>query len=165
MKKIYLAGPEVFLPNALEEGNRLKALCHSYGFEGCFPLDNTITGTNPREIANNIRNANIAMIQSCDMVIANVSPFRGPEPDSGTVWEIGYAQALNKKVIAYCTDKRTLKVRTQAILGLGEALRDMNGMQIEDFGLTHNLMFASCVLAESFEECLAKLSKMIVTHL
>lgn len=155
----------MFLPNALEEGNRLKALCHSYGFEGCFPLDNTITGTNPQEIANNIRDANIAMIKACDMVIANVSPFRGPEPDSGTVWEIGYAQALTKIVIAYSQDKRTLKTKTQEILRLGASTCDATGMHIEDFGLTHNVMFAPCVVATSFEECLAYLTTSIVTHL
>lgn len=157
MKKIYLAGPEVFLPNAVEVGNRLKSLCKTYGFEGCFPLDNTISGTNAKEIAQKIREANIAMIKACDAVIANVSSFRGAEPDSGTVWEIGYAQALNKEVIAYATDRRTLKTKTQEILQLGNTGNDAQGMAIEDFGLSHNLMYAQCVLAGSFEECLAYL--------
>ena len=29
--------------------------------------------------------ANQAMIESCDIIIANLNPFRGPELDSGTV--------------------------------------------------------------------------------
>ena len=40
MKKIYLAGSDVFLENAQDEGDRLKKLCKEYGFEGYFPLDN-----------------------------------------------------------------------------------------------------------------------------
>jgi len=94
------------------------------------------------------------LIQNCDIVIANVSPFRGPEPDSGTVWEIGYAQALNKKVLAYSSDMRTLKEKTQEILNLKNSDCDSNGMAIEDFGLTHNLMFSDIVLSDSFEGCL-----------
>ena len=112
MKKIYLAGPDVFLPNAIEEGERLKALCKEYGYEGLFPMDNVISGETPKEIAQKIQEANKQMIHMCDIVIANLSPFRGPEPDSGTVWEVGYAQAFGKKVVGYSTDRRTLKEKT-----------------------------------------------------
>lgn len=154
MQKIYLAGPEVFLPNALEMGSIHKMLCEDYGYEGLFPLDNAITGSNLKEIAVAIRDANQKMIHQCDIVIANLSPFRGPEPDSGTVWEVGYAQGLGKKVVAYSTDLRTLKEKTQDILQLGDSNCDTSGMDIEDFGLTHNLMFSHVVVASSFEECL-----------
>ena len=37
--KIYLAGPEVFLTNALEFAARKKDLCRQHGFEGLFPFD------------------------------------------------------------------------------------------------------------------------------
>ena len=37
--RIYLAGPEVFLPDALEVGARKAALCGAHGLEGVFPLD------------------------------------------------------------------------------------------------------------------------------
>ena len=151
MKKIYLAGPDVFLPNAIEEGERLKALCKEYGYEGLFPMDNVVSGKTPHEIAQKIQEANNQMIHTCDMVIANLSPFRGPEPDSGTVWEVGYAQAFGKKVFGYSTDRRTLKEKTQAMLELGESDVDREGMVIEDFGLSHNLMFANCMVADSFE--------------
>lgn len=154
MQKIYLAGPEVFLPNALEIGASHKLLCQKYGYEGLFPLDNTISGNNPADVATAIRLANQAMIYECDIVIANLSPFRGPEPDSGTVWEVGFAQGLGKRVLAYSTDLRTLKEKTQAILHLGDAHCDTSGMVIEDFGLTHNLMFAHCVVTSNFEACL-----------
>lgn len=154
MKKIYLAGPDVFLPNAIEQGECLKKLCRAYGFKGCYPMDNLITGSSPQEIAKGIGEANQKMIEKCDIVIANLSPFRGPEPDSGTVWEVGYAQGLGKQVLAYSTDRRSLKERTQVMLGLGDKESDHEGMSIEDFGLSHNLMFAHLVLAESFEECL-----------
>ena len=153
-QKIYLAGPDVFLPNAKEHGKYLKKLCKAYGFEGAFPLDNIITGQNTLEIATKIRDANKAMIAQCDIVIANLSPFRGPEPDSGTIWEVGFAEGLGKEVLCYSSDLRTLKEKTQCILGLGNSDIDLEGMAIEDFGLTHNLMFAHLVVSDTFEGCL-----------
>jgi nucleoside 2-deoxyribosyltransferase len=152
MKKIYLAGPDVFLPNAKEHGEMLKKKCQEFGYQGLFPLDNEIQGQTLEEIAINIKKANIDLIIECDIVIANLSPFRGPEPDSGTVWEVGYAQALGKTVIAYSTDTRDLKTKTIDIMNLDkEALRDEKNLEIEDFGLTHNLMYADIVKTHSFE--------------
>ena len=158
MKKIYLAGPDVFLENAKEHGEGLKQKCLACGFEGLFPLDNNVQGDTREELAKNIKDGNIKLIKSCDIVIANLSPFRGPEPDSGTGWEVGFAQALGKKVIGYCTDSRDLKTKTQSILGLGDSSdRDAQNLEIEDFGLTHNLMYAHVVQSRSFDECLASI--------
>lgn len=154
MKKIYIAGPEVFLEDAIEVGKGLKALCQAYGYEGLFPMDNEIPLQEPKGMAKMIQEANKTMIHNCDIVIANLSPFRGPEPDSGTVWEVGYAQAFGKKVLGYSNDRRSLKEKTQAILNLGNSSTDNEGLIIEDFGLSHNLMFAGCVVAEDFEGCL-----------
>lgn len=41
-RKIYLAGPEVFHPDAAARGRQKQALCREYGFEGLFPLANEI---------------------------------------------------------------------------------------------------------------------------
>jgi nucleoside 2-deoxyribosyltransferase len=155
MKKIYLAGPDVFLANAKEHGEILKHKCLKYGFQGLFPLDNEIDADAKEELAIKIKDANIQLIKSCDIVIANLSPFRGPEPDSGTVWEVGFAQALGKKVVGYSTDMRDLKTKTQNILGLdSESSRDLDNLEIEDFNLTHNLMYADIVITNCFDGCL-----------
>ncbi len=160
MKKIYLAGPEVFLKNARECGEVLKQKCLSSGFEGLFPLDNDVHGDSREELARKIKVGNIELIKSCDFVIANLSPFRGPEPDSGTVWEVGFAQGLGKVVIGYCHDRRELKTKTQEILGLHHSShRDGQNLEIEDFGLTHNLMYADIVQHGSFDECLESLGR------
>ncbi len=155
MKKIYLAGPDVFLPNAKEHGEILKQRCLEYGYEGLYPLDNEITGKTKEEIALKIKQANVDLIKNCDYVIANLSPFRGPEPDSGTVWEVGFAQAFGKTVIGYSYDMRDLKTKTIDILELDkQASRDNQNLEIEDFGLTHNLMYADIVRADSFDHAL-----------
>ena len=103
--KIYLAGPEVFFPSAIEIGQKHKLICKKNGYIGLYPLDNCIEETTPEKTAKAIVEANINLINESDIVLANLSNFRGsktnPSCDSGTAWECGYALAKGKKVIAY----------------------------------------------------------------
>jgi nucleoside 2-deoxyribosyltransferase len=86
---IYLAGPDVFLPNAAEIGRQKVALCKRYGAHGFFPLDNAID-INAGDASRQIFHGNEAMMNHCDIIIANLTPFRGPSADAGTVFELGY---------------------------------------------------------------------------
>ena len=40
--KIYLAGPDVFLPDAIEIGRRKVEICARHGLTGLYPLDNVV---------------------------------------------------------------------------------------------------------------------------
>ncbi|MBE7210503.1 MAG: nucleoside 2-deoxyribosyltransferase [Gluconacetobacter diazotrophicus] len=101
--RIYLAGPDVFLPHAAEHGNRLKALCRRHGAIGLFPIDNEIDATKEGRdtVPERIRSANLRMIRGCDAVVANMMPFRGPAMDGGTAYEMGFAAALERIVVGY----------------------------------------------------------------
>ncbi|ADN09033.1 nucleoside 2-deoxyribosyltransferase [Sulfurimonas autotrophica] len=102
MKKIYIAGPDVFEQNSIEIGKKLVKMCKKYGYEGLYPLDNVVDFSQSKhKTAQDIFDANIAMIQKADIVIANLNPFRGKEPDSGTVFECGFAYGLKKEVYGY----------------------------------------------------------------
>ena len=98
MLKIYLAGPDVFRPDAFAQGERLKALCAELELQGLYPLDHSVPEriANPPEQALWIYQANLNLIAEADAVLANLNPFRGAEPDSGTAFELGYAAALGK---------------------------------------------------------------------
>ena len=37
--KVYLAGPDVFLPSAVALGQQKREVCAAHGLEGLFPLD------------------------------------------------------------------------------------------------------------------------------
>jgi nucleoside 2-deoxyribosyltransferase len=151
--RIYLAGPEVFLANAKEVGEQKKSLCRKYGFEGVFPIDIELDtkGKSSREIGICISDVNEGLIKSCDLVIANITPFRGPSADVGTVYEMGYAHGLGKKVIAYTNTAELFTERTVKALGgevsrkLDDLLRDKLGMFIEENGLVDNLMINGCI--------------------
>ena len=161
MKKIYLAGPDVFEPNAIEVGEKLKQLAYQYGFIGLFPLDNIISGQDtPHEIARAIRAANIKLIESADIIMANLNPFRGIEPDSGTVYEVGFAAALKKEVYCYATDCRDMIERIREKQQLSDtATICQEGKTIEDFELSHNLMMIDLVVAADARSCLAYIAK------
>ncbi len=158
--RVYLAGPEVFLKNAKEMSQAKKELCRKYGFEGVFPLDKEIEGTgkSPRQIGFCISTANEELIKTCDILVANITPFRGPSADVGTAYEMGFAHALGKKVFAYTNTTELFTERTIRTLNCkgdrdkNGKLRDSYGMLVEEMELTDNLMLDGCVYASS--DCL-----------
>lgn len=146
--KIYLAGPDVFRPDALEWAQQARRRVESFGHQALIPLDNEET------TAEGIFQANIALISESDVVIANINPFRGNEPDSGTAFEIGCATALGKRVIAYLSDGRPQAEKLAEQYGGTLARKDgrivdPDGQSIENFGLPVNLMLGiSCQIIE-----------------
>jgi nucleoside 2-deoxyribosyltransferase len=136
--KLYLAGPDVFRPDAAAWAGRVRELCRTAGHEALIPQDDDIPAT-----AAAIYRSNLQRIAAADAVLANLNPFRGDEPDSGTCVEIGYALALGKTVIGYADDLRPLRERLRAIgPGADGRWRDAAGHAVEDFGLPLNLMLA-----------------------
>ncbi len=139
--KLYLAGPDVFQPDALAWASEARRLCEAAGHTALIPLDGVET-TAPR-----IYRANIALIHEADAVIANLNPFRGCEPDSGTCVEVGYALALGKPVIGHLAIEETTTGRVARLTGKVPEISDARpidgeGWHIENFGLPHNLMLA-----------------------
>jgi nucleoside 2-deoxyribosyltransferase len=186
--RIYLAGPEVFLVNAKETGEQKKELCKKYGFEGVFPIDVEVEtkGKAPKEVGLCISEINEDLIKSCKIVIANITPFRGPSADVGTAYEMGFAHALGKLVLAYTNmalpfTERTIEALNDQVNRSDDGrLRDPQGMFIEENRLTDNLMIDGCINANSkllvvedapvgqlytylggFEKCLVAAQKML----
>ena len=128
MKKLYLAGPEVFLQNSVEIGFLKKNICADFGFEGLYPCDNQYD-LSEKNIDQKIFRNNLTMIQAADAGIFNLTPFRGASADSGTTFELGFMSALGKPVFGYTNNSADYKDRC-----------DEDGMIIEDFGNSDNLM-------------------------
>ena len=173
---IYLAGPEVFLPDPVAEGANKRAVIDRFNrevlhdknfrFTSHYPLDAKIEGyTNNPRTAMQIYHACIEMMDKSDLIIANITHFRGPSADVGVAFEMGYMHAQQKPVFiyynrqeTYCTDHHITndethpdaqtiycdKVRAFAkgyfIDRSPTEGRDNDNFLIEDFGLTDNLM-------------------------
>ncbi len=141
--KVYLAGPDVFLPNAIKIGQRKKKLCADYGFIGLYPFDNEAIGTTETRMDISIYRANTRMMKQADFGIFNLTPFRGPSADAGTIFELGMLIGLGKSVFAYTNDPRVLleKVRQLWPTRLDDGIwRDSNNWSVENFSNFDNLM-------------------------
>ena len=94
-KRVYLAGPEVFFPATEHQiiVTEKKRILRELGWEGVDPLDTELTfgaTESPQRRGFSIYRANRDLMDSCDAVIANLTPFRGISADPGTVFEVGY---------------------------------------------------------------------------
>lgn len=163
MKRIYIAGPDVFEKNSIKIGQKYIKLCKHYGFEGLYPLDNVVNFNQEKQkIAQDIYHANRKMIEQCDIVVANLNSFRGKESDSGTVWECGYATALGKEVYGYLYRETFYHEQFPEDEKLANeyGYTDLQGKTIEDFDYPVNLMIACSVneiITGGFEDVLKRL--------
>jgi nucleoside 2-deoxyribosyltransferase len=148
MTKIYLAGPDVFLPDAADWFARKRAICAACQLTGVSPLDD-LPGQ-PADWSSlpewrRIALRNEAHIRRCDAIIANLTPFRGPSADAGTIYEVGFARGIGLKVFGYATVTAPFLDRTLAAIGGGRQAADgswwdRDGLLVEQFGLFDNLM-------------------------
>jgi nucleoside 2-deoxyribosyltransferase len=160
-KRIYLAGPEVFLPDPLAQAARKKALCAEFGYEGVFPMDTVLEfeGLHDRARALLIYRSDVALMNGCDICVANMTPFRGPSMDVGTAYEMGWMGAQGKPVLGYTNAGGDITERTGAMFGGRDRLRarangtleDPEGLMIEGFGMVDNLMLDGGVIGAGFE--------------
>ncbi|CAA2105974.1 nucleoside 2-deoxyribosyltransferase [Variovorax paradoxus] len=122
--RVYLAGPDVFRPDAEQHFAVMAAACETLGLEALSPFDASITASIPPHA---IYEANMAMIRSAHGVVANLEAFRGAGPDSGTAFEVGAAVALGLPVVAYGGQPADFGVNLQQALvfvsGAEEALQ------------------------------------------
>jgi len=163
MNTVYLAGFDVFLPNAKIRGEELKEYCREFGFNGLFPMDNEApAGLYGKELARWIFEANIALIRQSHYVMANLNNFRGLEPDSGTCFEIGYATALGLSTWAYTADGRPLIEQIPCNSENYDSHVDAEGFTIENFDLPRNLMlcFSSQIVIGDARDCLSRMAAM-----
>ena len=80
-------------------------------------------------------------------MIANLTPFRGPSADAGTIFEIGFMRALGRPIHAWTNNPHPFTTRTRTFTNTHA--RDPDNMLIEDFNeptpLTDNLMITHAI--------------------
>lgn len=157
-KKVYLAGPQVFLKDAIEWFASATTLCAEYNLTALVPYG--MPDMTPRGIFEFNKN----LIEEADYVVADVTCFRGTEPDSGTAWEIGYAHGKGKTVVMYAAPETTVSIRRRTLIHFGlsaSSERDFmpDGMCVENFGSPVNLMLSETgtLVLGSLKEAIEKL--------
>jgi nucleoside 2-deoxyribosyltransferase len=141
--KAFLAGPDVFLPNAAANASAKIAICRGYGIHGIAPLDDA-SATLPADQAwRRIYRNDIEMMRECDIIIANLTPFRGASADAGTLIELGWFLGQGKPVFGYSNSAELFQARS---LAYRAAIPDpIAELTVEGFGLADNLMIPGAV--------------------
>jgi nucleoside 2-deoxyribosyltransferase len=143
----YLAGPDVFLPDAAEHALRKIAICARHGIEGRSPLNEdagALAAMSDEEAWRAIYRKDIAMMEACDIIVANLTPFRGASADSGTLVEVGWFLGRGRPVFGYSNAAAPFAERSRRQVA---AVPDpIDGLAIERFGLPDNLMIPGAVL-------------------
>lgn len=143
--KIYITGPDVFRKNSKEYFEGISALLKESDHEALIPL------YPDTHSAQKIFELNCLKIRECDVILANLNQFRGIEPDSGTIWELGYGHSFGKKIIGYDKNTETLAEKTSKYFYMEknkvvtENTIFPDGMKVETFGFKHNLMISLCL--------------------
>jgi len=153
--RIYLAGPDVFLPDAATIAEAKKSICARHGAVGVFPTDpiEDAAADAAAERYLEIYLRNEAHIRASDALIANLTPFRGPSADAGTVYELGLMRGLGRPIAGYANTDRLFADRTRDFLGTAARQQpegvwmDGEGLHLEDFGRHDNLMIDGGIAA------------------
>ncbi|MFL1406504.1 nucleoside 2-deoxyribosyltransferase [Marinobacter sp. M1N3S26] len=150
---IYLAGPEVFLDEDTRTAiiTEKQSILWRMGMYGLDPMDNELwlpDDTPPAEKALAIYQANKDLMDRCDGALVNLTPFRGPSADAGTVFESGYLAARGTPMIGYTLSAEDYQ---QRVPQPGLSGVDDQGRAIEQFGLMDNLMIEAGILGTGGE--------------
>jgi len=154
--QIYLAGPDVFYREVFDIAAEKKRIIHDLSNGkaiGLHPFDKEdIQAPSLLEKGRIISRENRKMMDEADMILANITPFRGANVDDGTAFEIGYMVAQGKPVYAYSNAgqgayhdrvKEWVDVTNNAAILPADTdgyVRDHDGASIEPFGFQCNLM-------------------------
>ena len=145
--KAYLAGPDVFLPSAGEHAARKVAICARHGIVGRPPLNEDIESLRrlpEHEAWRAIFGKDLAMMEECDIIIANLTPFRGPSADAGTLVEVGWFLGRRKPIFGYSNSATPFAERSRRHF---EVVPDpIPNLSVEGFGMPDNLMIPGAVL-------------------
>lgn len=165
--KLFLADSNIFYKDCTVRVEKNIDLCEKLGFEAFHPLKSNFHASpdmTPNEMAVAIAQNNLKQLDTSDILVAELEPFRGNEVDTGVAFEIGYMTAKGKKIYAYMKDTTTTYCQRYNPKSYDEqdrVHRDELGRRIEEFGMPANLMVgANVILVQGgFEQVIAQIAK------
>lgn len=148
---VYLADFEMFLPSCPETVKYWKSVCDKYGMIGLFPGEG-----DPVEPGDNywqrVFDHDYNWMKYSDMCIAQLDDWRGHEPDSGTLFELGYFVALGMPSYGFYTGKKPMLARDIEKHQEDGAYYDENGYVIEDKEFAFDNILSLVKIGDTFEE-------------
>jgi len=142
---VYLGGPEVFLPDADDILGQKIALAAEFGFVAKFPANRlNLPPLDPHLLSRLLYFADAETALGCDVGLFNLTPFRGPSADVGTVLEMGLMLGAGRTIFGYTNIagdyvERIAPRQMTAIAGKPVCV-DADGWHVEMYGNADNAM-------------------------
>merc|ERR1711976_1020646 len=173
LRRVYLAGPDLFHKNGVEIGIKKKAILKEYGLIPYYPGDThfdieteyeavqddkikekkelTIEQLDDKteKVAMAIaRGHEIFMRNNACCAIINCTPYRGPSMDAGTIYELGFMRALGKPCFGFTNAATNFNKRSRRFSGVTDETTEMDadGNRFEEFNTADNLMIDHGIL-------------------
>lgn len=148
IETVFLAGPDLWFPDAATHLEDMAEVCRASGLTARFARTDLNETVRSEVMAREIYANALQAVRGSDALIANLTPWRGPNADPGAAFEMGFASALGKPVLAYMNvtneDDADYRSRVEAMVGAvpGDDGRwfDMDDGEIEDLALPENVM-------------------------
>lgn len=162
---IYIAGPECFYTDGTAILAAMRKRAEALGFLVTLPNDHPLDMTNPdkQKRADSIFADLQKIMLDTTVIVSDLEAYRGAEPDSGTIYEIGMAIAKGAKSYGYTRDKRILAAKNQGGVFKDGVLYDERGNQMPYGGLPFapSIIGSTKIVEGDFDDCL----KMLMTDI
>lgn len=162
---IYIAGPECFYTYGYDMLAAMRVRAESLGFQVTLPNNNPLDMENPdkQKRADSIFKDLEEDMLKTTVIIADLEAYRGAEPDSGTVYELGMAYAKGARCYGYTRDKRSLSTKNQKAVLKDNMVYDERGkkMPYGDLPFAPSVLGSTKIVEGDYDDCL----KMLMTDL
>lgn len=155
---IYIAGPECFYSNGFALLNAMRRKAEALGFSVTLPNDHPLDMANEdlQKRADSIFADLEVVMNNSTVIVSDLEAFRGSEPDSGTVFEIGMAYARGIRSYGYTRDKRSLAAKNQGAVLKEGILYDEKGkpMPYSELPFSTTIIGSTKIIEGNFDDCL-----------
>lgn len=162
---IYIAGPECFYKYGYDMLAAMKARAEALGFSVTLPNTHSLDMDNPdlQKRADSIFADLEKVMLDTTVIIADLEAYRGCEPDSGTIYEIGMAYAKGARCYGYTRDKRSLATKNQQSYLKDGKVYDERGsiMPYSNLPFSPTIIGSTKIVEGDFDDCI----HMLITDL
>ena len=155
---IYIAGPECFYTYGYDALGAMKARAEAIGCSVTLPNSDPLDMENPdlKKRADSIFANLEKVMMDTTAIIADLEAYRGAEPDSGTVYEIGMAYAKGAKCYGYTRDKRSFATKNiNAFLNGKEPADELgNNPMYLQLPFAPSIIGSTKIIEGDFDDCL-----------
>ena len=155
---IYIAGPECFYKYGYDLLAAMRKRAEALGFGVTLPNDHPLDMENPdhQKRADSIFEDLKTIMLETTVIVSDLEAYRGCEPDSGTIYEIGMAYAKGARSYAYTRDKRSMAVKNQqSYLKDGKIYDERNNvMPYSNLPFAPSIIGSTKIVEGDFDDCL-----------